>query len=98
MLVLSFALLATFICWQWYIEMRLHRPPLVRLALFTRGKGKLSVVYAFVVSPPEGLNEEPMLTDRPHIVFQLRFIQRILLVDGSLLSTSARTYPSEDYG
>jgi len=49
MLVVSIALLAAFVCWQWYIEMRLQRPPLVRLALFTRGKGKLSVVYAFVV-------------------------------------------------
>jgi uncharacterized membrane protein YobD (UPF0266 family) len=50
MLVVSVCLLAIFICWEWYIENRLKRPPLLKLALFTRGKGKLSVVYGFIVS------------------------------------------------
>lgn len=50
MLVVSVFLLAIFICWEWYIENRLNRPPLLKLALFTRGKGKLSVVYGFIVS------------------------------------------------
>jgi hypothetical protein len=50
MLVISVFLLGAFITWQWYIENKLHRPPLMRLALFTRGKGRLAVVYAFIVS------------------------------------------------
>jgi uncharacterized membrane protein YobD (UPF0266 family) len=50
MLIISVCLLAIFICWEWYIENRLKRPPLLKLALFTRGKGKLSVVYGFIVS------------------------------------------------
>lgn len=49
MLVVSVCLLAIFTYWEWYIETRLKRPPLLKLALFTRGKGKLSVVYGFIV-------------------------------------------------
>ncbi len=48
LLIISLLLLGFFIWWQNYIEHTLHRPPLMRLALFTRGGGKLGAVYAVV--------------------------------------------------
>lgn len=47
-LVISILLLGCFVAWEWYIENRTTRPPLMSLGLWSRAKGKFAVVQAVV--------------------------------------------------
>lgn len=44
-IVVSVFLIACFFVWEHFVEHRTSRPPLMRLALWTRSKGKLAAVY-----------------------------------------------------
>jgi len=47
-LVISVLLLGCFVAWEWYIETRANRPPLMSLRLWSRANGKFAVVQAVV--------------------------------------------------
>ncbi|KAG8856950.1 hypothetical protein FRB96_006213 [Tulasnella sp. 330] len=51
LLILSLFGIATFLCWEWYLEYRAGYPPLMRLSLWKRANGKFAAVQAiaFVV-------------------------------------------------
>jgi hypothetical protein len=59
LLIVGFACTASFFFWEHYIQTKTTRPPLMRLQLWTRAKGRLATVYAigfiswmgFVVCP-----------------------------------------------
>lgn len=38
-------MIAGFFCWEHYVETRTTRPPLMRLGLWTRARGKLAATY-----------------------------------------------------
>jgi MFS family permease len=42
---ISVLLLAAFIFWEYHVEHHTNRPPLIRLVLFTRAKGRLAAMY-----------------------------------------------------
>lgn len=44
-LVVAAFLIACFFCWEGFVEKRTSRPPLMRLALWTRSRGKLACTY-----------------------------------------------------
>ncbi|KAJ9118223.1 hypothetical protein QFC22_004130 [Naganishia vaughanmartiniae] len=48
MLVLSFVLLVSALCWQWYLEHKTTFPPVIRPSVLTKSRGKLALV-GFVV-------------------------------------------------
>jgi hypothetical protein len=45
LLVISVVSIALFFAWEWYVENKTTRPPLMRLALWTRARGKLAATY-----------------------------------------------------
>ncbi|CAK9787423.1 uncharacterized protein COLE_04489 [Cutaneotrichosporon oleaginosum] len=45
LLVLSVLMIAAFFVWEHYVETRTTRPPLMRLGLWTRARGKLAATY-----------------------------------------------------
>lgn len=45
LLVISILMIASFFLWEHHVEKRTTRPPLMRLALWTRAKGKLAATY-----------------------------------------------------
>jgi len=45
LLIVGFACTASFFFWEHYIQTKTTRPPLMRLQLWTRAKGKLATVY-----------------------------------------------------
>ncbi|QRV89746.1 major facilitator superfamily transporter [Ceratobasidium sp. AG-Ba] len=47
-LVISVLLLGCFVAWEWYIENRTTRPPIMSLSLWSRAKGQFAVVQAVV--------------------------------------------------
>ncbi|KAG9098272.1 hypothetical protein FS749_004259 [Ceratobasidium sp. UAMH 11750] len=47
-LVISVLLLGCFVAWEWYIENRTTRPPLMSLGLWSRAKGRFAVIQAIV--------------------------------------------------
>ncbi|KAG8748274.1 hypothetical protein FRC10_007664 [Ceratobasidium sp. 414] len=47
-LVISVLLLGCFVAWEWYIENRTTRPPLMSMGLWSRAKGRFAVVQAIV--------------------------------------------------
>ncbi|KAG8768757.1 hypothetical protein FRC12_005390, partial [Ceratobasidium sp. 428] len=47
-LVISVLLLCCFVAWEWYIENRTTRPPLMSLGLWTRANGQFAVIQAVV--------------------------------------------------
>lgn len=44
-IVVAAFIIACFFCWEHFVETRTNRPPLMRLALWTRSKGKLAATY-----------------------------------------------------
>lgn len=42
---ISIILLASFFAWEYHVQHHTTRPPLIRLALFTRAKGRLAAMY-----------------------------------------------------
>ncbi|TXT15777.1 hypothetical protein VHUM_00280 [Vanrija humicola] len=46
LLILSVFFIATFFFWENYVETKTTRPPLMRLGLWTRSRGKLAATYA----------------------------------------------------
>lgn len=46
MLILGIALIAAFFVWERHVINNTTRPPLMRLKLWTRAKGRLAAVYA----------------------------------------------------
>lgn len=46
MLILGIALIAAFFVWERHVINNTTRPPLMRLKLWTRSKGRLAAVYA----------------------------------------------------
>ncbi|KAJ9099816.1 hypothetical protein QFC21_003816 [Naganishia friedmannii] len=50
MLVLSFVLVGSALCWQWYLEHETTFPPVIRTSVLTRSRGKLALVCFVVVS------------------------------------------------
>jgi hypothetical protein len=49
MFVLSFVTLGCAVGWQSYLEKRTHFPPILRPSLFTKKKGKLTLVCLVIV-------------------------------------------------
>ncbi|KAG8753279.1 hypothetical protein FRC12_011601 [Ceratobasidium sp. 428] len=48
LLVISILFLGSFLAWEWYIEKRTTRPPLMSLKLWARARGQFAVVQAVV--------------------------------------------------
>jgi hypothetical protein len=65
LLIVGFGCTASFFFWEHYIQTKTTRPPLMRLQLWTRAKGKLATVYmigcvswmGFVVRLPLSLGQ-----------------------------------------
>jgi hypothetical protein len=91
LLIVGFGCTASFFFWEHYIQTKTTRPPLMRLQLWTRAKGKLATVYmigcvswmGFVVRLPLSLSQRR----------DSRLISVIFLSRYPFLSGGARPWP-----
>lgn len=89
-------MLMAFVAWEYYLEECTTFPPLMRLDIWTRGKGRMAAVMlvAFFLVSPQFKSAIKAYTDR---FFLVEWLSSLGIMDCALLPAIREALPDTDY-
>lgn len=95
LLIVSACLIASAVAWQYYLELKTDYPPILRMSIISRHKGRLGIILFITVSCSKSVTEQLVKLSAP--VHSDGIFRRHALLRHHLLSAVGRLITFSNY-